>query len=237
MHLQVINSLLVYLTVALPTGSAAVFYDFGQAWQEAVSYVEERHEAWNEIWTAMEVPADVAEAVVFPEMLRYSVLQDQLETSAVSGTYVTMGSKGFDFSVGRFQMKPSFVERLEQRWMRSGFPAKYELYFDTADNRNARRVRLSRISDELWQCIYVAAFIKLTYLDYQGLADLPIADQVRLIATAYNRGIISSMAGGGSIPELRTLAAEQTFHTALIATKDTPRFCYADLSLQFFEQK
>ena len=222
------------MAVALPTGSAAAFYDLGQAWKDAADYVEKQHEAWNEIWTAMGVPADVAEAIVFPEMLRYSVLQDQLETAAVSGTYVTMGTKGFDFSVGRFQMKPSFVERLEQRWMHSGFPSKYELYFDTADNRNARRVRLSRIGDELWQCIYVAAFIKLTYLDFQGLADLPINEQVRLIATAYNRGIISSVSGGGNIAALRSLASKQAFHTALIPTKDTPRYCYADIALQYF---
>jgi len=207
-----------------------------QAWKEASQYAESRHEAWNEIWTAFDVPADVAEAIVFPEMLRYSIWQDQLETSAVKGTYVSMGSQGFDFSIGRFQMKPSFVERLERRWMMSAFPSQYDAYFDTDNTRMARRVRLSRIEDEIWQCVYVAMFIKLTYLDYQGLSALPIKEQVRLVATAYNRGAVSSVSGGGDIEKLRQWASQRFYHFSLLPTKDVQRYVYADLANQRFEQ-
>lgn len=207
-----------------------------QAWTEASQYADSRKEAWNEIWTAFEVPADVAEAIVFPEMLRYSIWQDQLETSAVKGTYVSMGSQGFDFSIGRFQMKPSFVERLEKRWMKSAFPSQYEAYFDTDNTRMARRVRLNRMEDEIWQCVYVAMFIKITYLDYQGLSALPIKEQVQLVATAYNRGVISNVSGGGSIEILRQWASQRFFHLALLPTKDVQRYVYADLAYQRFEQ-
>ena len=207
-----------------------------QAWEEAARFADSHREAWNEIWTAFDVHADVAEAIVFPEMLRYSALQDQLETTAVGGTYVTMGSKGFDFSIGRFQMKPSFVERLEKRWMKSAYPSQYDAYFDTDDTRMARRVRLSRIEDEIWQCVYVAMFIKLTYIDYQGLADLPVEEQVRLVATAYNRGTIAVVSGGGSIETLRKWANQRFFYTALLPTKDVQRYVYADLAWQRFDQ-
>jgi hypothetical protein len=207
-----------------------------QAWAEASQYADSRKEAWNEIWTAFDVPADVAEAIVFPEMLRYSIWQDQLETSAVKGTYVSLGSQGFDFSIGRFQMKPSFVERLERRWMKSAFPSQFEAYFDTDNTRMARRVRLIRIEDEIWQCVYVAMFIKLTYLDYQGLLDLPIKEQVRLVATAYNHGAISNTSGGGSIAILRQWANKRFFHLDLLPTKDVQRYVYADLAIQRFEE-
>lgn len=237
------------LAVVLIVGTAA-FFSVGakervlhdvetaltKAWAEASQYADSRKEAWNEIWTAFDLPADVAEAIVFPEMLRYSIWQDQLEMSAVKGTYVTMGSKGFDFSIGRFQMKPSFVERLEKRWMKSAYPSQYEAYFDTDDNRMARRVRLSRIEDEMWQCVYVAMFVKLTYLDFQGLTDLPIEEQVRLVATAYNRGAIADVSGGGSIVTLRQWASQRFYHTALLPTKDVQRYVYADLAWQRFEQ-
>lgn len=206
-----------------------------QVWEEAVRYADSRHEAWNEIWTAFDVPADVAEAIVFPEMLRYSALQDRIETTAVSGTYVTLGSKGFDFSVGRFQMKPSFVERLEKRWMKTSFPPQLDAYFDTDDSRTARRVRLSRLYDELWQCVYVAMFIKLTYLDFQGLAELPIEEQVQLLATAYNHGVIATSASGGSMEQLRQWSVMKTFHLAIIPVKDTPRYSYAHLAWQRFQ--
>ena len=237
------------LAVVLFVGTAAFFSDgakarviqevepaLAKAWAESSQYADSRTEAWNEIWKAFDVDADVAEAIVFPEMLRYSIWQDQLETSAVKGTYVTMGTQGFDFSIGRFQMKPSFVERLEKRWMKSAFPSQYEAYFDTDDNRLARRVRLSRIEDEIWQCVYVAMFIKLTYLDVQGLSALPIEEQVRLVATAYNRGTIAEVSGGGSIVMLRQWANQRFYHTALLPTKDVQRYVYADLAWQRFEQ-
>lgn len=237
------------LAVVLIVGTAA-FFSVGakarvlqdvetaltKAWAEASQYADSRKEAWNEIWTAFDIPADVAEAIVFPEMLRYSIWQDQLETSAVKGTYVSMGTKGFDFSIGRFQMKPSFVERLERRWMMSAFPSQYDAYFDTDNTRMARRVRLSRIEDEIWQCVYVAMFIKLTYLDYQGLSALPIKEQVRLVATAYNRGAISSVSGGGDIEKLRQWASQRFYHFSLLPTKDVQRYVYADLANQRFEQ-
>jgi hypothetical protein len=237
------------LAVVLIVGTAA-FFSVGakakvkqdvepalmNAWAEASQYADSRTEAWNEIWKAFDVPADVAEAIVFPEILRYSIWQDQLETSAVKGTYVTMGTQGFDFSIGRFQMKPSFVERLEKRWMKSAYPSQYDAYFDTDDTRMARRVRLSRIEDEIWQCVYVAMFIKITYLDYQGLSALPIKEQVQLVATAYNRGAISNVSGGGSIETLRQWASQRFFHLALLPTKDVQRYVYADLAYQRFEQ-
>lgn len=238
------------LAVVLIVGTAA-FFSVGakarvlqdvetaltKAWAEASQYADSRKEAWNEIWTAFDIPADVAEAIVFPEMLRYSIWQDQLETSAVKGTYVSMGSQGFDFSIGRFQMKPSFVERLERRWMMSAFPSQYEAYFDTDNTRMARRVRLSRIEDEIWQCVYVAMFIKLTYTDYQGLADLPIDEQVQLLATAYNRGAVAEVSGGGNIRQLRQWSSQQLFHLSLLPTKDARRYSYVHLALRRYQTK
>ena len=100
----------------------------------------------------------------------------------------------------------------------------------------ARRVRLSRIEDEIWQCVYVAMFIKLTYLDYQGLSALPIKEQVRLVATAYNRGAVSSVSGGGDIEKLRQWASQRFYHFSLLPTKDVQRYVYADLANQRFEQ-
>ncbi len=207
-----------------------------QAWQDATVYADNRRLAWDEIWTAFDVPIKLAEAIVFPEMLRYSIWQNQLETFAVKGTYVSIGIQGFDFSIGRFQMKPSFVERLEKRWMNSSFPSQYDAFFDTDDNRMARRVRLSRLEDEIWQCVYVAMFIKLTYLDYQGLSELPLEEQVKLVATAYNRGAISLVSGGGDLEQLRQWSDKRYFHLSLFPTKDVQRYVYADLAWQRYAQ-
>ena len=188
----------------------------------------------------------IAEAVVWPEMERYQRLQDYMETAANYGTYITTGG-GPDFSIGVFQMKPSFIEALEKAWMRSGLARKYELWFDTADNATARRIRISRLMKEEWQVIYLGVFLRLLYHSYgsydkqgewvqAGLETLPAEEQVRLAATAYNRGCVWPAAGYGDLDRLREHAAEKHFHYALIPSAATERYCYADLALAHYRE-
>ena len=189
----------------------------------------------------------IAEAVVWPEMQRYDRLQDYMETSAVTGSYVSKGSAGFDFSIGRFQMKPSFVEELEKGWMRSGLARKYGLWFDTADSADARRVRLSRLKKEEWQVIYAGVFLRLLYSSYgsydkkgertqDGIETLPTEDQVRLAATAYNRGCIWAAPGYGDCYRILARAGEKHFHYAVVPSRRTKRYCYADLALKHYRK-
>lgn len=189
----------------------------------------------------------IAEAVVWPEMQRYDRLQDYMETSAVTGSYVSKGSAGFDFSIGRFQMKPSFVEELEKGWMRSGLARKYGLWFDTADSADARRVRLSRLKKEEWQVIYAGVFLRLLYSSYgsydkkgertqDGIETLPTEDQVRLAATAYNRGCIWAAPGYGDCSRILARAGEKHFHYAVVPSRRTKHYCYADLALKHYRK-
>ena len=176
----------------------------------------------------------IAESVVWPEMERYTRLQDLAETAAVYGTYITTGG-GPDYSIGLFQMKPSFIEDLEKAWMRSGLARKYELWFDTADNATARRIRITRLMKEEWQVIYVGVFMRLLYHTY-GLDALPIEEQVRLAAAAYNRGCPWPAAGYGDLDRLRIAAADKTFHYKLIPTRRTRRYCYSTLAWKHYKR-
>lgn len=201
----------------------------------ANEYCREHRAQWQAVWEQYEVPGDIAESVVFPELIRYSIFQDKMETGAVKALYITKGSGGCDFSIGRFQMKPSFVEELEKRWMRSGLARTYGLYFDTKDNETARRIRISRLEKEEWQCIYVAVFLKMLYLDY-SLEPLPLKEQVQLAATAYNRGCRWVNPGYGPVDELRAHSREKHFHTVLLATKKTKRYVYGDIAYKHFRE-
>ena len=208
-------------------------------------YCDQHRAAWRQVWEEFDVPCDIAEAVIFPELIRYSLFQDIMETGAVKSVYVTRGTGGCDFSIGRFQMKPSFAEELEKRWMRSGMARQYNLYFDTKDNETARRIRISRFEKEEWQCVYLAVFLKMLYLDYgsldregghsqDGIDMLPVKEQVRLAATAYNRGCRWSAPGCGNLDEIRAKSHEKHFHTDLIPTSKTRRHAYADIALRHF---
>lgn len=213
----------------------------------ANAYCDAHRAEWRAVWDEYGVPCDVAEAVVFPELIRYSLFRDKMETGAVKALYVSGGTAQCDFSIGPFQMKPSFAETLEKRWMRSGLARQYNLFFDTKDSENARRVRISRLEKEEWQCVYLAVFLKMLYLDYgsfdkngehtqDGLDTLPIREQVRLAAAAYNRGCRWVNAGYGPLEELRERSREKQFHTAIIPNKSTKRYVYGDIAVRHFRE-
>lgn len=203
----------------------------------ANAYCDEHRAAWYQIWERYEVPCGIAEAVIFPELIRYGLFQDKVETGAVKALYISKGAGGCDFSIGRFQMKPSFAEELEKRWMRSGMARRYGLYFDTKDNETARRIRISRLEKEEWQCVYLAVFLKMLYLDYESIGTLPEKNQVRLAATAYNRGCRWTGPGCGSLDEIAARSRDRSFHTALVPTPKTRRYVYADIALKHFKSR
>ena len=221
MHLQVLALALALLSAPSPGGAA-----------------------WYDVWRGLDVDPLIVESVVWPEMERYSRLQDLMETGANYGTYIVSGG-GPDFSIGLFQMKPSFVEELEKAWMRSGLARRYSLWFDTADNVTARKVRIARLQKEEWQVIYAGVFLRMLYASYgsfdkqgerrqEGLETLPVQEQVRLAATAYNRGCPWAAPGYGDLDLLRAHAGDKHFHYALVPGRHTRRYCYAALALRHY---
>ena len=148
MYLQIIRILLApAIAFAFSMAAAAQDYQtiFEKEWKEAEKYITGQKEIWMVIFSEFGLRAKLAEAVVFPELIRYSALQDFIETTAVKVLYLQGGTRGADFSIGRFQMKPSFAEALERDWMQTALRHEYELYFDLADNVYARRTRIRRL--------------------------------------------------------------------------------------------
>lgn len=236
MHLQTVAILLSILFAAPSLRDDA-----------ANAYCREHRAGWRQIWQEYDVDCNLAESVIFPELIRYSIFQDHMETQAVRSLYIRKGAEGCNFSIGRFQMKPSFAEDLEKRWMRSGLARQYNLYFDTRDDETARRVRISRLENEEWQCVYLAVFLKMLYLDYgsydkkggytqDGIDTLPMKEQVRLAATAYNRGCRWVNPGYGPLDEIRVRSREKHFHLAFVPTSRTRRYVYADIAVRHFRE-
>lgn len=166
---------------------------------------------------------------------------------SVKAMYIRGGRKNCNFSIGRFQMKPAFAEDLERRWMHSGLAREYNMFFDTRDTETARRIRASRLEDEQWQCIYLAIFIKMLYLDYgsydsdgnrcqNGIETKPMKEQVRLAATAYNGGCNWSSPGDCSPTELASRSKEKHFHLAYLPLRGTKYYCYSDIAVRHWRR-
>lgn len=204
---------------------------FGSDWTSAERFVREHHEEWKQEFDLFEVDSRMAEAIVFPELIRYSMWQDEIERAAVNGLYVSKGREGANFSIGRFQMKPSFAEEVEQAWNASPLAVEYGFSFNQADNNEARRSRVRRLSDIQGQCRYLAIFIRLLQLRHPQLSQLSLKEQVRLLATAYNRSFLASW------NSLRKMQNECRFHTDIIKTRNTRFYSYADIAVTFFCRK
>lgn len=134
--------------------------------------------------------ATEAAAIVFPELIRYSEFQDQLE-SLVNQllTYVSEESNGF--SIGNFQMKPDFAAKIEMLVSHDSELSKKHprLCFDgDTSTSTSRRERLLRLTDWDWQCEYLTAF-----MDYEikalKLKNENLETRTKYLALAYNAGI------------------------------------------------
>lgn len=111
-----------------------------------------------------ELPAHLLTPVVLPEVARYNGFSNFFETAVLEAFYVEDGSGVVDFSIGPFQMKPSFAEQVEQRvaaqpLLRQRFPklASYAGKDGTAE----RRARVDRLSSTQGQLPYLKAMVVL----------------------------------------------------------------------------
>jgi len=137
-------------------------------------------------WAAQELEQSIgAEAalwalsIVAPEIGQWGSLRTKIEYGTLYNLYIHYG-KG-DFSVGPFQMKPSFAEDMESRHP--------ELAITAENEKETRYVRLGRMSSAEGQLPYLAAFMKEArrIVDAWGV-DNP--DEAFLyMATLYNGGL------------------------------------------------
>ena len=132
-------------------------------------------------------------AVVGPEWVRYSMVRDLMETAALEFAYVRYGTEAADFSIGPFQMKPSFVEDLEKAILQSSDlpPAlRFSTAYAASDPAFQRRLRLQRMKDRRWQYFYAFAFYTLSQNRFADYLTAQTTDRIAFIASAYNFGFI-----------------------------------------------
>jgi hypothetical protein len=229
MYLQAIAALLVCAcSFSMHAGNRDFRQIFKGNWTAAEHYIEQHRKVWEVIFNEFAVPADLGIAVIFPEQIRYSALQDIMETATVKALYIQGGTRMANFSIGRFQMKPSFAEEVEREWMQTEWRHDYGIYFDLSVSMEARRARIHRLDDVQWQCIYLSLFLKLLYRRCPQLSKDNAIEQVRFFATAYN------VSFKGSYEEISGKSGKAFFHTDFIATSSTAYYVYSDIAVYFY---
>ena len=164
---------------------------YAEDYEQALKFIQENKSAFSKASKKYGIEEKALKAVVFPELMRFNLLQNLLETEALELLYVQSGSKAVDFSISNFQMKPSFVEKLEE-FVAQNDPTLEQFqsicsYGNLTDDKQIRKKRLERLSSLEWQLKYLSVFYKVA--ESKTRKDLPKTEQIKKIAAYYNCGL------------------------------------------------
>jgi hypothetical protein len=123
--------------------------------------------------------------------MRYNSLKDDIETESLRTLYVQFGASYANFSIGIFQMKPTFAEEVEtkaKQLLADSINKELQLAYTAADAEGIRRERVERLQDEDWQLVYLTAFIAVCNNIYQHKVFSSATEKLQWYATVYNAG-------------------------------------------------
>ena len=204
---------------------------FGADYQKALDYCTHNQKVFQQKSDHYKLPAIELKAIIFPELIRHSSFKDFFETSALELLYTNGGTDYADFSIGHFQMKPSFVEKLETTLedylhLKARF---LQICTYTEVLSSQKRVeRLKRLKDTQWQLNYLCCFYALASEKFEGhIKNLSPAQRVAFLSAAYNIGFDKSL------NHILKWSKKACFPFGA-KYPEKNQFVYSDISLDFF---
>jgi hypothetical protein len=200
---------------------------FGEDWKKAEAFEKENRYWMEPVLSKNHISYPVAIAVIFPELVRYSAVRDKMEISLLKTLYISLGDDYANFSVGQFQMKPSFAESIRDKapaflQRRSGITFKNRKEYGNI--LDFRRSIISDLEDPRTQMNYLIAFIKICEKNYRTDRK-DESSEVKFLATAYNYGFEKNS------DDIESMIGKKFFNTKLIKTTN---YSYSDISLFWF---
>ncbi len=131
------------------------------------------------------------QSIVFPEVMRYSSIKDGVEAESLRTLYVQFGKGYANFSIGPFQMKPSFAEEVETKSVQllpDSVLKELQLNYTVTDAATIRQQRVERLQDTDWQMVYLTAFIAICNSTYAVKKFASATEKLQWYATVYNAG-------------------------------------------------
>lgn len=136
-------------------------------------------------------PVLFMQSLVFPEVMRYNCIKDGIETESLRTLYVQLGEEYANFSIGLFQMKPTFaieVEEKAKQYLPDSIYRELQLPYTAIDEADIRQERVDRLEDVDWQMIYLTAFICICKETYKQKIFANEIEKLQWFATIYNAG-------------------------------------------------
>jgi hypothetical protein len=228
---RIILMLFLLSSVAVSATSQPLNYRdiFGDDWKKAEAFEKENRSWMEHALKRSHISYTLAIAVIFPELVRYSALRDKMETTLLKALYINLGDNYANFSIGQFQMKPSFAEMVRDQSQtlpgrRSSVRFKNSSDYD--DVKSFRKSIVQDMEDPRIQFSYLIAFFRICETKW-GITRGDDVTNVRFLATAYNFGINKNRA------EIERMIDKRFFNTKLFRTDN---YSYADVSLFWYNQ-
>ncbi len=177
--MKILNILLIYW----------LFQPFEREIQTAVDELRPSKDLVLHIKNTSNTEGSEALAVVFPELIRWSAMSDLFETSANELLYVQGGRSVADFSIGHFQMKPSFIEDLEAYITTHPALSTFNyVVINKKSDKDNRSERIQRLKQLAWQLRYAHVYWLVAQDKFKHRTFATAKDRIRFFATAYNYG-------------------------------------------------
>jgi hypothetical protein len=229
--LRILLAFLLIIAMQIPCTAQSLNYRelFGDDWEKALTF-ERENRIWMEpLLTGNHISYPLAIAVIFPELVRYSALRDKMEISLLKTLYINLGDDYANFSIGQFQMKPSFAEMIRDKapsvmGRKSGMFFKSRKEFD--DIKDFRKSIVKDLEDPETQFNYLIVFLKICEKSYKINRKDEIS-KLKFLATAYNYGINKSAI------QIESMLDRKFFNTRLFKTEN---YSYAEVSLFWYNE-
>ena len=201
---------------------------FGSDWERALAFERENRSWMQPLLEHNNIPYDLAIAVIFPELVRYSALRDKMEITLLKALYINLGEQYANFSIGQFQIKPTFAEIIRKEGptvleRKSGIifrqPDEFE---NVSDYRKSIVTDLEKTETEF---NYVVAFYKICEKKFR-IGRMEQTKKLKFLATAYNYGLDKSA------EEIESMTGGKYFNTKLFKTQN---YSYADVALYWYD--
>lgn len=203
---------------------------FGSDWENAVKWVDENRSWIEPKLEKYNISYSLAIAVIFPELVRYAAMRDRMETTLCKALYINHGEKYADFSIGVFQMKPSFAEHIRKEASVVMLHRSHVLFKDREEYDGIKAFRASIIADlqkPETQLNYLIAFFKISESRFR-MNRMNDAEKLKFLATAYNYGFYKDH------DEIEKMIDRKFFNTKLFQQEN---YAYSDVSLYWFKNQ
>jgi len=199
---------------------------FSEDINRALEFIDNHRDKIIEISKDYNIDVNIALSIMFPELVRYNHLKDQIEISVNKLFYIKWGPEYADFSIGIFQMKPTFIERLSKTRKRDKYNDLF-LYPEGASKEDVRRIIIDRLQDIDYQLKYLAYFINIIDTSNE-IKFKNNYDKIKYYATAYNAGSWYNQNNNQELSKKKTYPYGGN-------NDEIKQYSYSDISLYYYQ--